>query len=252
MLCIICSFEFDRPKRSKRVTCGRACACKQAWRNSPEKRIESIIKARRTPESRARSTAINNKRWAKPGAREELSEQNRQRWKDPEYRQRLSASIRGRWDDERRTAYSAFRTRQWAEDAEYRSKTVAAVRKALSSPAYRQKFSTALKARWRDPVMRAKYLAGRKVTPELRQRASDRMKRRWDDPDWRAKITAVLLRCANKRKQRSELQKIGVPPPVAREIVQPKRGFSMLAMRLPDLMIEERMRQALKSHYGRV
>lgn len=73
--------------KSKRVTCSNSCRSALQWRDpeSAERRRQSIIVARRTPESRQRAIDNNHKRWggARPGEREKLSERTRKRWADP-------------------------------------------------------------------------------------------------------------------------------------------------------------------------
>ena len=104
VICIECGLEFDRPRKSKRQTCSRACWAAFGWKKNPDKRIASIKAALTTPESRARSTEINNRRWAIPGARAKLSAWNRDRWADPATAAALGLHP-GLVDPERRAAF---------------------------------------------------------------------------------------------------------------------------------------------------
>ena len=202
MICVECSKEFERPRKSKRQTCSRACWAALGWKSNRDDRIASITAQKRTPEGRAASVETNRKRWSRPGEREKLAEYNRRRWAQPEIKFALSAAIRDGWTLERRAEFAAFRARQWAEDEAYRAKNVAAIRAAKSTPEARAKFSALLTARWRDPKSRAVYVAAmqrRVADPVERRKFSVAMKRRWDDPAARNKLMrAAALRWPKK------------------------------------------------------
>jgi hypothetical protein len=172
-ICVVCRAEFDplptgqgaaRRRPSKRVTCSNSCRAALQWKDpeSAARRIESIRVERRTPEARARATAINNKRWADPEQHERLSEQNRKRWRDPvtrmkfavehqrrmstpEAKQRQSEQIKARWDT-----------------PEGRAKLQEGTKRGKNTPEAKAKFSASLKARWQDPELRPKYMAATK------------------------------------------------------------------------------------------
>lgn len=224
---------------SRRRTCSRSCAVTLSWKSNPEKRRASIAKARNTPEQRARTIEINNRRWGQPGERERLSERNREMWRNPRMKKKLSRAIRkSHSTPEMRAHYSRMRTEQWASDAEYRAKTIAAVRLHHSAPEARAKFSKLLAERWNDPVIRAKMtVANRKTaasegvrarlsqstrerwatdqvfrstvleamriynaSPEAAVVKSDRMKALWADPVWRARQLELVARNPNTPK----------------------------------------------------
>jgi hypothetical protein len=180
MICVECGQEFLPAEKSKRLTCSRPCSTRLAWKTNPGKRLASIKKARTTPESRARSTEVNHRRWAKPGERAKLSEWNRQRWADPAIADALTAAIIEGWTTDRRRTFSEVRTRQWAEDEAYRAATVAGIRRDKRSPEKRALFSALLRARWQIPEWREMWLVS--------------MDKRMADPAQRAKFSAIALR----------------------------------------------------------
>ena len=266
MICEECGAAFERrgPK-SKRRTCSRSCAAAAAWKNDPGRRIASIKIARRTPESRAMSTAANNLRWSRPGEREKLAEWNRKRWADGRVKRRLSRAISRSWTPERRAQASEIRRLEWAHDAAYRAATVAGIRRSKSSPEARALFSELLRARWQDSVWREKWTEGmrrRMSRPEERARFSALMKRRWEDPAWRERIAAILAAARARGagsgpRLRKHLQQAAIPKREIEAIIVAaapvtKRPFSMLAMRGPDPMRALREEQALQAGRGRV
>lgn len=159
--CRVCHAEFIRRKKSKAVTCSRACAVSLAWRNpeSTARRVASIKAERGTPEARERQAQNNAVRWARPGERERMGEHNRRRWKDPITKAEVSASIRKVHNSpEKRALHSKRRKEAW-ENPETRERYVAGIRRSKQTPEARAKFSALLKARWQDPVWREKYLS---------------------------------------------------------------------------------------------
>lgn len=262
--CIACGALFERAGKSKRVTCSRSCAVATAWLNNPGKRIASIQLARRTPESRALSTATNNARWNRPGARDKLSEWNKKRWANPWIKRMLSGAISKAWTPEKRAQFSDIRREEWARDATYRAATVAGIRRSKQSPQARAQFSLLLKTRWQDPVWRARWTEGtrrRMSQPEERQKFSVNMKRRWDDPVWRAKIIFILADSRSRGllsgpRIKRGLLAVNVPPRDVVMVVAASRpngrGFSMLAMQGRDPMRTIHERQAVQAGIGRV
>lgn len=159
--CRMCHVAFERPKKSKRVTCSRACAVALSWRDegTAERRSASIRAERATPQARERASANNRKRWSRPGEREKLADQSRRRWADPVTRAELSCAISAvNGSPVMRAKYSAIRKALWQDEA-YRKKTTAGIHRSTSTPEARAKFSKLLKARWADPVWRKKYMA---------------------------------------------------------------------------------------------
>lgn len=159
--CRVCHAEFIRRKKSKAVTCSRACAVALAWRNpeSAARRVASIKAERGTPEARERQAQNNAVRWARPGERERMGEHNRRRWKDPITKAEVSASIRKTHGSAKTRALHSRRRKEAWENPETRERTVAGIRRSKQTPEARAKFSALLKARWQDPVLREKYLS---------------------------------------------------------------------------------------------
>jgi hypothetical protein len=161
MICVVCGAEFERPNRkSKRQTCSRACWASFGWRHNRDQRIASIKATLGSPKQRARISALNLFRWAKPGAREKLSAWNRERWSDERVRAELSRAIAEAWTPEHRAGMAAIRTEEWRTDRHYREATIAGIRRSKRTPEARALFSALLKRRWQDPVWREKWIAG--------------------------------------------------------------------------------------------
>jgi hypothetical protein len=163
-ICPVCRVEYVLPPKSKRITCSRSCGIKWSWKQpgTAERRYQAMVAARRTPEARARTVEINNKRWARAGEREKLSEQNRKRWADPYQNAKQAVAIqRVNATPEKRELQRQRIKARW-DDPAGREKLVGGIRKSKSTPEARAKFSKLLKERWEDPVMRAKYTAGNK------------------------------------------------------------------------------------------
>jgi hypothetical protein len=140
-VCVVCHKEFERSRKSKRVTCSRSCAVSLSWKNegTKEARVNSIKIERRTPEARARATRINNERWSRPGEREKLSKQNRERWADPEQNLKQSVAIaKAQRSPERRKAQSEAISKRW-NDPGGREKLVMGRHKVLQDPDTRAK-----------------------------------------------------------------------------------------------------------------
>jgi len=180
-ICPVCRAEFELPKESKRVTCGRSCAVKLSWRNpeAARKRRESITAERQTPEARRRIADLNEKRWSRPGERERLSKQAKERWDDPYQAAAMSVAIqKSAQTPERRAAQSAEIKARW-DDAEGRDKLLTGIRKTKGSPEWREQFGDILRARWADPVQRERLL---KATEPNRQKAMEAVRRKHAKP----------------------------------------------------------------------
>lgn len=194
-ICCVCHREFERPKKSVRLTCSRACHASLGWGGAVRKakRIGAIKAQRQTPQGKANSRARNLKRWSDPKQRERASEQNRKRWADPVMKAKMSAAIRNaQRKPEQRALYSAVRKAYW-DDPKKRDKMLAGIRKSKSTPEARAKFSKLLKDRWADPVMRAKYTAANKARNEENRAASSaRLKALHQDPVFKAKQSAWM------------------------------------------------------------
>lgn len=160
-VCGHCRVLFERPRKSKRANCSRACAQKAAWANPDvaERRLEALRAVKATPEARAKQVEINRRRWSDPAQHERLSEMNRQRWADPAMRARLSAGIQAaNGSPEARAKAAAVRTELWA-DPEYRAKCSVSMREVRATPEVRARLSAAMKRRWQDPIQREKFIA---------------------------------------------------------------------------------------------
>lgn len=160
-MCIVCRAEFERPRKSKRVTCCRSCAVSLSWKNpdTKQQRVASIKDERQTEEARARAIRNNKKRWSRPGEREKLSERNRQMWADPYENAKMSVAIQKvQLTPERREFQSKQIKSRW-DDPKGREKLVRGIRNSKSTPEARAKFSRLLRERWQDPEWREKYLA---------------------------------------------------------------------------------------------
>lgn len=204
-VCRVCHLEFVRKPKSIRVTCSRKCHAAYGWRDpeSAAKRRASIIKARNTPESRAKCTDVNNRRWADPKQREKLSEQNRQRWADPEMRARYGSiqRVRNQTPESRKQASEA-RKKAWA-NPETRAKMLKGMRESRASQAHIEKLREAAIDRNKDPAFRAA-VAERNRTrmqdPAMREVMRQRMKDRWNDPAMRELMLAGCRKGAEERQ----------------------------------------------------
>jgi len=168
-VCRVCHREFERKRKSKRVTCSRSCHASIGWRDPAKKarRVAAIKAQRQTPQGKANSIARNKKRWSDPEQRERLRQQNKARWGDPVMKARMVAAIRNvRRQPEKRAQSSEIRKRHWA-DPKKCAKMIAGIKRSKSTPEARAKFSKLLKDRWADPVLRKKYLAAVRRTANL-------------------------------------------------------------------------------------
>ncbi len=161
--CVMCQREYQRGKKSKRVTCSTPCAMSYGWAKAgPEaakKRGEAIAASHDTPEQRARLAAHNKRRWAKPSEKEKLAAQNRREWKDPEKAAIRAAKIRiNHQKPEMREFYSKLRKSDW-QRPEYAEMVKAKAHASQKVAAYRARFSTLMKQRWADGDLRKKYTA---------------------------------------------------------------------------------------------
>lgn len=164
-ICVICRAEFTRGRKSKRRACSRTCWIKLGWLETKDRdaRNAGIKAARSTPEQRAKSVEINNKRWSDPKQREKLSEQNRKRWADPVMKMKMSVAIqREHLTPEKRALQSRNIKARW-DDPEGRKKLVDGTTRGKNTPEYKAKFSKAMKERWQDPELREKYLAATRI-----------------------------------------------------------------------------------------
>lgn len=129
--CENCGAGFDRPRKSKRVTCTRSCAVSLSWKNegTRELRSASIRVAVNAPQNVKRIIAENHKRWARPGERDKLSEQNRREWSDQAKAESRTASIKAaNSTPEKRELYSKIADRKWS-DANFRERAVEGMRR---------------------------------------------------------------------------------------------------------------------------
>lgn len=168
-VCRVCRREFERKKKSKRVTCSRSCHAAITWTDPAQKakRIAAIKAQRQTPQGKANSVARNKKRWADPKQKARLIEQNKKRWADPVTKAQISAAIRNSHrSPEKRALFSAVRKAYW-DDPKKRQKMIDGIKRSKSSPEARALFSKLLRERWADPVWREKYLAAVKRTANL-------------------------------------------------------------------------------------
>lgn len=168
-ICPECRIEFERPKKSKRITCSRSCGVAMSWKNPAvrERRREALKVAQSAPQAVERTRRTNKARWSRPEEREKLSQRNREMWADPE------------------TAI----------------KMAVAIAKAHREPARRKAQSEVIKARWNDPEGRAKLVQGIrrcKMSPKARKKCSEALKERWQDPEGRKKLAAACKENAKK------------------------------------------------------
>jgi len=191
--CAYCRLVFERPPKSKRVCCTKACGIRWSWTNpsSRANRTAAIQRSAGTAEFSAKAVERNRIRWSDPAQRASLSEKNRLMWADPAVRARRSAAIQAvQGTPENRQKAARRKREQWA-DPDYRERHIEALRSAKRSPEARAKFSELLKARWQDPEMRAKFMAanaaraaanaernrGRKQSPETIRKRVDSTRR---------------------------------------------------------------------------
>jgi hypothetical protein len=165
LICPVCRVEYVLPKKSKRKACSKSCGISLSWRD-PEtrrRRYEGMLAGHRTPESRAKKVATNNRRWSDPKQRERLSEQSRKRWADPVTKMQISVAIqREHLTPEKRALYSANIKARW-DDPEGRAKLIEGTKRGKQTPQYRANQAAEMKRRWSDPVLREKYMAAVKV-----------------------------------------------------------------------------------------
>lgn len=206
-ICAVCRAEYDplpsrgeggRLRPSKRRTCSRACAIKLGWQESPnrEARVAAMVASRNTPESRAKSTAVNLRRWSDPAQREKLSRQNRERWADPVMKMKMSVAIqREHSTPEKRALYSRNIKARW-DDPEGRRKIQEGTKRGKNTPEAKAKFRKLMQDRWADPVMREKYTAANRKRNEARAAA---VRGRKQSPETIAKRVASRKRTMRER-----------------------------------------------------
>lgn len=224
-ICVVCGVGFERPRKSKRMTCSNKCRAVFGWQQqSAENRQKRLAEMSRVQTLHGAGQRLNRTRWTgerSVSEREKLSQWNLERWANPEIKEQLSQLIRERnGTPEKRRFYSELRKRNW-QDPVYRERVTEIIRKSHNTEEYRNLASQLLRARWRDPVLRQKYLAAVTRTsrlPWVREKNRIRMQQRW-------------------AKQR-ELKRppITEQPLVRPPLPEPKRIFSMFEgrLRLPD------------------
>lgn len=201
LICAVetCRKEFQRGRKSKRVTCSKACQISFGWSSDPERaarRRVALSASQSTPEALARTAAHNKRRWSKPGEREKLAEQNRREWKKPEKAAIRAAKIRLKHQrPESRKFYSDMRKAEW-ENPVTRARNLKAQNTSKRTQAYREKLSVLAIERNKSPEFRAKVIARNKAIandPVLKARASKRMKALWANPAWAKKTTQAII-----------------------------------------------------------
>ena len=141
LACKHCHVEFERPRKSKRQCCSRACGIAWSWTlpGVRERRSAGILAERQTPEAKARTERHNRTRWSKPEEHQKLSEQNRRQWADPVAKAKRSVSIQAAHGTaENRRAWSERRAKMWATP-EYRENALKAIRRRSKTYFYQGK-----------------------------------------------------------------------------------------------------------------
>lgn len=124
---------------------------------------------KRRPESRARQTEINNRRWADPDQHAKMSEANKKRWADPVTRMVFSVEHQRRMSTPEAKARQSARMKANLADPEWHAKHAAAVKRGKNTPEFKAKHRELMKARWADPVMREKYTAANRARNDARR-----------------------------------------------------------------------------------
>ena len=106
--CVICSSEYERPRKSERRTCSKSCAVALSWQapGVKERRSESILEAKASPRGKVNHANANRVRWADPLQHEILTAKNVKNWRDENFRERTIQAIKAAWTPEVRKRLS--------------------------------------------------------------------------------------------------------------------------------------------------